>query len=791
MTSKAPLIATLALVTVCFATAAEAHSSRFKSPGPGMHFTEGQPIIVFADISDSADGHGLIVNGVGWPQMQVLVDGVLWKDSVTNSETVQGANKKDMNGNPDPQDFYRFSLAGVPAGMHQLVVRGLMTPPPQSDGAKVDSPPITVIVDPVPAGKTMMSLTGDVTGPVNWNNVFVVGNGFVVNASGAVTIKDSIVTGLGSMTKPGITGTSSALDVQNSIFENTGSFTMTLTGEALIKNNEFRANNLLTFKPPDPDAVAVIELTGNSSAAKKFQGNRVGAGRVVFRSMNNWLVGGDTDDLSNVIIGPRGTVYFVNGARDIIFRGNYVHHAYRGGWSQGFNLSFQCNLCNLASGTNVLSEHNVLRGGSWIVQSLVGEFRYNLVYGYGHTWIRTAVTGASIHHNLFVPEFLGGLDGGIQLYINEKNIQIFNNTFDGGGTMAADFIKSFVDLSGSVQVTTLRNNLFTFARGAISGGGPGGPGIKASAGNLVSADYNSFYNPDNPNKDNYSVADLMEGTGTFASHDVSAGGVGMKDAQLGMSPYAGARIFPYEAVVDEAAVWNGTQKVSQILAAFRARYTPAAGAPIIDAGDPADSDSMGRKADIGAVDLAGHDQDKVGKFGTAPSESTPPTVALTAPAAGASITGMTTLSATAMDSGSGVVLVQFQVDGSTVAQVAKSPYSISWNSAVVSNAAHMFTAKAWDAAGNFAVSAAVMATVTGNTPTTKPTPGTAGSSGSSSGTAGASGTAGVTGNATGTAGSGVATGSGCGCAHTGGASFAGLGLALSLMVLTRGRRRRD
>jgi MYXO-CTERM domain-containing protein len=200
---------------------------------------------------------------------------------------------------------------------------------------------------------------------------------------------------------------------------------------------------------------------------------------------------------------------------------------------------------------------------------------------------------------------------------------------------------------------------------------------------------------------------------------------------------------------------------------------------------------MGRKADIGAVDLAGHDQDKVGKFGTAPSESTPPTVALTAPAAGASITGMTTLSATAMDSGSGVVLVQFQVDGSTVAQVAKSPYSISWNSAVVSNAAHMFTAKAWDAAGNFAVSAAVMATVTGNTPTTKPTPGTAGSSGSSSGTAGASGTAGVTGNATGTAGSGVATGSGCGCAHTGGASFAGLGLALSLMVLTRGRRRRD
>jgi hypothetical protein len=570
--------------------------------------------------------------------------------------------------------------------------------------------------------------------------------------------------------------------------------TLSLTGEALVKGNEFRANNLLTFKPPDPDATAVIEFSGNSSAAKKFQGNRVGAGRVVFRSMNNWLVGGDTDDLSNVVIGPRGTFYFVNGARDIVFRGNYVHHAYRGGWSQGFNLSFQCNLCNVASGSNVLSEHNVLRGGSWIVQSLVGEFRYNLVYGYGHTWIRSAVTGASVHHNLFVPEFLGGLDGGIQLYINEKNIQIYNNTFDGGGTMAADFIKSFIDLSGSVQVTTLRNNLFTFSRNALSGGGMGGPGVKASAGNLVSADYNAFYNPDNTNKDNYAVADMMEGAGAFASHDVGGGGVGMKDTQLAASPFAGQRIFPYEAVVDEAAVWNGTQKVSQILATFRQRYTPAAGAPIIDAGDPADNDSMSRRADIGAVDLAGHDQDKVGKFGTAPSETVPPTVTLTAPTAGASITGTTMLKADAMDSGSGVVLVQFLVDGSTVAQAAKSPYTVSWNSAVVSNAQHSFSAKAWDAAGNFAVSAAVMATVSGNTPTTKPpVTGTAGSGGNPSGAAGSSPTGDPTGSATGTSGAGgpqIATGSGCGCAHTGGSSFAGLGLAMSLFALTRGRRRR-
>jgi hypothetical protein len=258
----------------------------------------------------------------------------------------------------------------------------------------------------------MMALSADVTGPVTWDNLYVVGNGHVVTASGAVTIKNSLVTGLGSLTKPGITGASSALDIENTIFEATGAITLMLSGEATIKGNEMRANNLLTFSPPDPDASPIFELKGKNAAMKKFQGNRVGAGRVVFSGTSNWLVGGDTDDLSNIVIGPRGTFYFVQGTSNVVFKGNYVHHAYRGGWSQGHNLSFQCNLCNVASGSNIVSEHNFLRGGSWFIQSLVGELRYNVVYGYGHTWVRTTVSGASIHHNLFVPEDSGGFDAG-------------------------------------------------------------------------------------------------------------------------------------------------------------------------------------------------------------------------------------------------------------------------------------------------------------------------------------------------------------------------------------------
>jgi hypothetical protein len=409
------------------------------------------------------------------------------------------------------------------------------------------------------------------------------------------------VTGLGSLTRPGITGSSKAVDIEGSVFENTGAIVLDTTGAAVIKGNEFRANNLLTFVANDPDASPIIQLNGKSSQTKLFQGNRVGAGRVVFHGAGNWLVGGDTDELSNVIIGPRGTVYFQDGAANIVFRGNYVHHVYRGGWSQGFNLAFTCRLCSAAEGGPVLSEHNVLRGGSWPVQSLVGEFRYNVVYGYGHTWVRSAVTGASIHHNLFLPEGAGDLEAGVQLYMSEKGVRIFNNTFDGGGAVTGDFAKSFVDLSGTVQVTSLRNNLFTFSRDA-SNGAPGGPLVKAAAGTLVTADYNAFFSPDVTKRENYAVA--------------GGRGVGTKDARLETTPFAGARPYPIDTIVDEGKVWAGTQRVSEILAAFRARYAPADGSPVIDAGDPADDDFKGRRADIGAIDVGGHDQDRLGKFAT-------------------------------------------------------------------------------------------------------------------------------------------------------------------------------
>jgi hypothetical protein len=96
---------------------------------------------------------------------------------------------------------------------------------------------------------------------------------------------------------------------------------------------------------------------------------------------------------------------------------------------------------------------------------------------------------------------------------------------------------------------------------------------------------------------------------------------------------------------------------------------------------------------------------------TATSDTTAPSVALTAPVGGAAPSCTVVVSATASDN-VGVASVQFRLDGSNLGSpVTASPYSISWNTTLVSNGAHALTAMARDAVGNSAVSAPVNVTV--------------------------------------------------------------------------------
>ena len=78
-----------------------------------------------------------------------------------------------------------------------------------------------------------------------------------------------------------------------------------------------------------------------------------------------------------------------------------------------------------------------------------------------------------------------------------------------------------------------------------------------------------------------------------------------------------------------------------------------------------------------------------------------PTVSITAPTNGATVSGTVSVTATATDD-VGVVGVQFQLDGVNLsAEDTVAPYAVSWATTGVTNAAHTLTAVVRDAAGNF------------------------------------------------------------------------------------------
>jgi len=112
-------------------------------------------------------------------------------------------------------------------------------------------------------------------------------------------------------------------------------------------------------------------------------------------------------------------------------------------------------------------------------------------------------------------------------------------------------------------------------------------------------------------------------------------------------------------------------------------------------------------------------QDANGNVGPKSNEATsavtedanPPSVTLTAPAAGSTLIGTATLAATASDD-IGVAGVQFLLDGQSFgAEDDASPYAIDWNTLLFLNGAHTLAARARDARGNLTTSSPVGVTV--------------------------------------------------------------------------------
>ncbi len=87
-----------------------------------------------------------------------------------------------------------------------------------------------------------------------------------------------------------------------------------------------------------------------------------------------------------------------------------------------------------------------------------------------------------------------------------------------------------------------------------------------------------------------------------------------------------------------------------------------------------------------------------------------PTVNVTAPANGATVSGVVSITATAMDDFA-VARVEFLVDDNRIGESTNSPYTFSWDTTSVAPGAHRIAARATDAAGNAATDADTTVTV--------------------------------------------------------------------------------
>jgi uncharacterized repeat protein (TIGR01451 family) len=334
--------------------------------------------------------------------------------------------------------------------------------------------------------------------------------------------------------------------------------------EVVVRRNTFSSNMLMTLTQQPWDCDPAVRLLGDSTTLKLFQGNRIGIGWAEFMNTRDWLVGGDTDAETNVVIAARGGLQVWN-SQGMVMRGNYSASRYLGGWSQGLNFE-------LPGSPGMLIEHNVIRGSSWPVRSLDGEFRYNVITNPGHSWLQHPEAAANIHHNVLVSESENGTEQGLWVLYGNQDIRFVNNTVDAGAP-AVGYFGNGVDVADGSAI--VRSNAFT--RFPVSGAGNE---VVVGAG----GDYNLFFSPESDQPRNYD-------SGGAGPHD--AGGA-VPDAQVDPL-FNGPR--PIPVPIAEEEVWERTLLVSEILGLFRTAYEPGPGSPLTDAGDPAGDPGN----DIGAI----------------------------------------------------------------------------------------------------------------------------------------------------------------------------------------------
>jgi len=437
---------------------------------------------------------------------------------------------------------------------------------------------------------------------------------------GTISINGCDIVNLGTVMQPAIdvhSATVPMFDVEGSTFDLSGKISIIASGDLPIvfRGNTLTATSVVNVEKDSVDhSDPAFDLEGAGKVAKVFQGNKVLRSWVRMINTDNWLIGGDTPADGNLLVGTRGGLELRG--EDITVRGNYLGaNGELDGWNQVAVLNAT------SDNATIVIEHNIIRGGNWLIRSLEGsELRYNILGDPGViAWAQTgSATHTKVHHNVMVRnnklmqnyQYVTGIQVIIPPRGDPPDLEIYNNTMDGSGS-CYDPMARAVSVDDQSILHSLRSNaIFNMPTQVPGPNGVDntamiGPGqdmmfkavLKGDPGPAAMeyADYNLFFNPMAKAIDNYgiSVAGFTERISAgFARNDAQAGGA--KDQQVdpqltGPLP----KVFPFP----EDDIIAGKYNVCQILAFYRGLYTPAPGSPLIDAGDPAD----GAGNDIGAV----------------------------------------------------------------------------------------------------------------------------------------------------------------------------------------------
>jgi hypothetical protein len=511
------------------------------APNNGETFTAPATLRVVAAAHDANVNNNFPENGLGGnaARVQFFVDDV---------------PALELDGRHAEYWVFKGFASNIGAGRHRIWARATYLDPPLS----LDSEPVNITVDVPPTYARVIDLSADLTPAGGYSLVGEPGARVRVNghghrlvssadASAPITLRYVDFFDMGDRSLRSTEGirlaTSTRLVVEHCVFDssNTVRLTVDRSATASIDGNTFRSN----MRQPlgqNPDGNGGVEhgsfpalvLEGKSTGTKTFQRNNVGAGWVLFQQTTGWLVGGDPAMDGNVFIGPRVGVV-LDKSDGIRVRGNYSHHVYFGGWSQGNNFE-------LGGAASVMAEHNVVVGGSWPVRGVGGEVRYNLILAAGHSWIWADHDNATIHHNIFV----GGDNdvAGVFLPYRATNVRVENNTLDASSGEQAR--GALLIQGGDVR---LERNLFLNVPATAV----------LVADGAVAADRNAFWK----------CAAPFYSDGRSSTSDLIG------------NPMLSPQASPPQ--ITDSALWSRTVSTRDVLSSYRRAYTPMPGSPLLGA----------------------------------------------------------------------------------------------------------------------------------------------------------------------------------------------------------------